>query len=421
MKQYKYIYFLALFFVIFGCAANIPHIETPIISNLNDPNIKKYLRYSGVHPGGDVVTFQDNSYRIENITSVHPKNISVQYFQIPPHKKIKLFLRPMQGPVSKMRLVEIPSESNNYSTKIHLVDVNFDIGGTPRVFELYFKVLEEQIPKKGLVKQADSLKPKSLSTLGSPPKIWLFSIGISEFKDKSMNLNYAMTDAKNFYRHFRSDSGGMLPKSQTVLLINKAATRAKVLQTLVRMVKQAHEKDLVIIFFATHGLPDADTGEINFLMHDTDPGNLIATGLSHRDINSAISRSRAKKILFIVDACHSGGLGTGKMLAQRGIKVSEVNRMISLLSSASDGISVLSASSSNEMSFEDEKWNGGVFTYYLIGGLKGRADKNQDQIVTLRELYDYVYDKVPIATKGKQHPELKGQFSNELPLIEVNP
>ena len=33
----------------------------------------------------------------------------------------------------------------------------------------------------------------------------------------------------------------------------------------------------------------------------------------------------------------------------------------------------------------------------------------------------YVDQKVPEATQGQQHPELKGRFSNELPLVEVNP
>ena len=114
-------------------------------------------------------------------------------------------------------------------------------------------------------------------------------------------------------------------------------------------------------------------------------------------------------------------MGAGSLLARKGIQVNEVNRLIAKLSEATDGTAVLSASSSNETSMEGERWGGGVFTYYIIGGLRGRADANQDQIVTLRELFDYVYHKVPAATSGQQHPELKGQFSNDLPLLEVNP
>ncbi len=253
------------------------------------------------------------------------------------------------------------------------------------------------------------------------PKIWLFAIGISKFQDATLNLSYAASDASSFYEFFRSDKGARLPKTQATLLVNSAATRAEVIQSLTQAVKIASERDLVVIFLATHGLPDSDTGEINFLMHDTDINNLVATGLSHSDLSRIIERSRSKKILFIVDACHSGELGAGRLLASRGITFSEVNRLLSMLAKASDGIAMLTASSSNEASFEGDQWNGGVFTYYLLAGLSGRADFNKDQIVTLREAFDYLYQTVPQATQGKQHPELKGQFSNELPLVEVNP
>ncbi len=273
---------------------------------------------------------------------------------------------------------------------------------------------------------ADRIEPPPTQQAPAPPpqtmpRIWLFSVGISKFADPSLNLSYAASDAESFYEFYRSAKGARLPKTQATLLINETATRAEVIQSLAQTVKVASAQDLVVIFIATHGLPDADTGEINFLMHDTYISNLVATGLSQSDIQRIIDRSRAKKILFIVDACHSGDLGSGILMAQRGITFSEVNRLLSKLAQASDGIAILSASSANEASFEDEKWNGGVFTYYLLGGLNGHADTNKDQIVTLREAFDYLYVTVPKATQGRQHPELKGQFSNELPLVEVNP
>jgi hypothetical protein len=279
---------------------------------------------------------------------------------------------------------------------------------------------EETSPPPPETVSADSVTPPPPSPQ-ILPKIWLFAIGISKFQDPTLNLSYAASDASSFYEFFRSDKGARLPKTQATLLVNSAATRAEVIQSLTQAVKIASERDLVVIFLATHGLPDSDTGEINFLMHDTDIGNLVATGLSHSDLSRIIERSRSKKILFIVDACHSGELGAGRLLASRGITFSEVNRLLSMLAKASDGVAMLTASSSNEASFEGDQWNGGVFTYYLLAGLNGRADFNKDQIVTLREAFDYLYQTVPQATQGRQHPELKGQFSNELPLVEVNP
>ena len=42
----------------------------------------------------------------------------------------------------------------------------------------------------------------------------------------------------------------------------------------------------------------------------------------------------------------------------------------------------------------------GVFSYFLLQGLKGEAeDKNRNQIVDLRELIDYVTEKVQDYTK----------------------
>lgn len=275
---------------------------------------------------------------------------------------------------------------------------------------------EEPVPPT--VVSTDTATPPPPQIL---PKIWLFAIGISQFHDPTLNLSYAASDASSFYEFFRSDKGARLPKTQATLLVNSAATRAEVIQSLTQAVKIASERDLVVIFLATHGLPDSDTGEINFLMHDTNISNLVATGLSHSDLNRIIERSRSKKILFIVDACHSGELGAGRLLASRGITFSEVNRLLSMLAKASDGVGMLTASSSNEASFEGDQWNGGVFTYYLLAGLSGRADANKDQIVTLREAFDYLYQTVPSATQGRQHPELNGRYANELPLVEVNP
>jgi hypothetical protein len=79
---------------------------------------------------------------------------------------------------------------------------------------------------------------------------------------------------------------------------------------------------------------------------------------------------------------------------------------------------MFTASSRSEYSYENEKWGGGygVFTRHLIKGLHGEADINKNNLVELRELYEYVYRGVSTETNGQQHPELKGTFDNKLPL-----
>ena len=67
---------------------------------------------------------------------------------------------------------------------------------------------------------------------------------------------------------------------------------------------------------------------------------------------------------------------------------------------------------------EGERWGGGhgVFTWYLVEGLRKYGDLDGDQRVTIDELYDFVESKVRSDTEGQQHPELKGYFDNHLVL-----
>ena len=47
---------------------------------------------------------------------------------------------------------------------------------------------------------------------------------------------------------------------------------------------------------------------------------------------------------------------------------------------------------------------GGWFTYYLIKGLRGDANSNQDPYIDVEELSSYVEEKVSASTKGEQTP-----------------
>jgi uncharacterized caspase-like protein len=58
----------------------------------------------------------------------------------------------------------------------------------------------------------------------------------------------------------------------------------------------------------------------------------------------------------------------------------------------------------------------GLFTYYLCKGINGSADRNNDTLITIEELYYYTRDNVYLYTKGKsnyvQCPTLMGNYQN---------
>ena len=79
---------------------------------------------------------------------------------------------------------------------------------------------------------------------------------------------------------------------------------------------------------------------------------------------------------------------------------------------------MLTAADTNEFAQEDERWGGnGVFTHFLLEGLKGAADADNDGIVTFTEVFDHVSNNVRQATNGQQNPQRSG--FGDIPLAIV--
>jgi uncharacterized caspase-like protein len=74
---------------------------------------------------------------------------------------------------------------------------------------------------------------------------------------------------------------------------------------------------------------------------------------------------------------------------------------------AGKGRVVLAASGPNESAQERADLGHGVFTYYLLEGLRGAADANGDGEVDVNEAYAYVSEQVSHATHGAQNPKLE--------------
>ncbi|HMP15376.1 MAG TPA: caspase family protein, partial [Saprospiraceae bacterium] len=152
-----------------------------------------------------------------------------------------------------------------------------------------------------------------------------------------------------------------------------------------------------------HGLKGA------FLPIDFDGFN---NRLLHNDVVDIFRRSPAKYKLCIADACHSGSL-----LAMRSASAqSIISSYYESLAQAKAGTALIMSSKSEETSLESSGLRQGVFTHFLIRGLKGEADRNEDRIVSIQELYDYVYENVRNYTGNRQSPEIMGDYDQKMPV-----
>ena len=171
--------------------------------------------------------------------------------------------------------------------------------------------------------------------------------------------------------------------------------------------------DLLLMHFSGHGIKDQD-GELYFAAPNTVLGRLGATAVAAEFVNRRMSRSRSRRVVLLLDCCYAGAFERG-LVARSGTELGIEQQF------GGRGRAVITASSAMEYAFEageltdDRDVPPSVFTSALVQGLAtGDADQDQDGLVGLDELYDYVYDQVravtPSQTPGKWTFGMEGEL-----------
>ena len=238
---------------------------------------------------------------------------------------------------------------------------------------------------------------------------WAIVVGVSKYKHDRLNLKYADRDAEALYELLLTASGGGFEKDHIVKLVNEEATTANITRALRSFLKKPAKEDIVLIYFACHGAPDIDRpGIVYLLTHDVDPKDISGTALPMREIDLSLRENLlAERVIILADTCHSAAIGGGIGRRDAGDNTAVVNSYLREVSKTRGGVALLTSAEANEVSFEDAKWGDGhgVFTHYLLEGMKGAADRSpKNGVVTVGELFEYVRENVQRATDNKQHP-----------------
>jgi uncharacterized caspase-like protein len=255
---------------------------------------------------------------------------------------------------------------------------------------------------------AASTAPAVAAAIPGNMKVWVVVVGVAAYRHIQA-LNYTDDDAYRMYAFYKSPEGGSLPDNQIRELIDEAATRNNVLRALNEVYSRATSGDAIVFYFSGHGAPEA------FVTQEYD-GTAVNSGfILHREIQAIFDKSPAKYKYIIADACHSGNW------ASKGIKsaASAEQQYYQTFESARGGFVMLLSSMGNEYSVENSGVRQGVFSHFLIRGLKGEADANKDRIVSVIELFEYVKTNVTSATNHSQNPVLSGDYKNNPPISIV--
>lgn len=280
--------------------------------------------------------------------------------------------------------------------------------------ELLRKLAEIKVASRTADKKAEAeAKPEDKPVKDK----WALIIGISKFKNETLNLRYPSKDAKDFYDYLISD--GKFQKDHVKLLLDDQATRGNILSELGDrwLPRMAAPDDLVLIYFSSHGSSsDLDVGGVNYLLaHDSEPDQLFASGLAMQDLTRVIKgRVHSDRVVLILDACHSGA---AEPEAKGMVRVKNVDAEAI---AQGTGQLVISSSTPSQVSWESKEVQNSVFTRYLIDGLKYKGDKT-----TLGEAFNFMKDKVQnevLRARGVlQTPVLKSKWQGSDIIISAPP
>ena len=89
-----------------------------------------------------------------------------------------------------------------------------------------------------------------------------------------------------------------------------------------------------------------------------------------------------------------------------------------LKQSLPDNFTVLTAAAGDQTAKPLEVAKHGMFSYFLMKGMEGDADADQDNQITAGELHQYVQSNVVQQSSGSQMPELQGDAERVLVQFE---
>lgn len=246
-----------------------------------------------------------------------------------------------------------------------------------------------------------------------PGDVYAVIIGIGDYQDDRIpDLQFTVNDAQGLYDVLLDpEIGGVSPEHIQLLLNENATDRAIKGAIGGWLSRQAKKEDTVIIYYSGHGAPEGR--DTYWVTYNANIDDLYTTALNNSDITEMLARIESERVITFLDSCYSAAT------VNRKDRTRTVQTEIPWEKFSGKGRVAISASDGKQLSLELDDYRHGVFTYYLLEGLKGNADKNQDGIVDVDEIWNYVkYQVTDTARKAgnSQTPVLQGSITAGIPL-----
>ncbi|MEM7698346.1 MAG: hypothetical protein AAF236_08090 [Verrucomicrobiota bacterium] len=255
------------------------------------------------------------------------------------------------------------------------------------------------------------------------PNLYLLGIGVSDYENDSLDLNFAAKDILDTFAFFRSQEGLHYQKIHTLALVDGDATREKIADA-AEFFSAASTDDTAIVFVAGHGFLETGTLDYYFGTTDIDIHNVSERGATYDELTGLLENCPAGSRLMLMDTCFAGEVelfdiaGAEGAVAEgvtvRALALAEAprrragslfelrNQLFSNLGRTT-GLNVVTASGGMEFVYAIEASGNGLFTHALLDGFSsGRSDGDGDGVILLSEAYRYLGEALTDLSGGAQ-------------------
>lgn len=225
-------------------------------------------------------------------------------------------------------------------------------------------------------------------------KTYVVAVGIGYYQEQWLeSIAFGPGDARSIAKIFNDHRD-----ADVFMLLNDNATRDHILRVLKSKFSQAKPEDEIIFVYTGHGF---DGGFSGYGKDET---------IFNYEIQNIMKASKASRKMIFMGNCHSGSLA--KKYQNNTPERQRNNRQNS-------NVILFMSSRPNENSWGNANSECSCFIKHVSRGLLGAADANKDNKVTVRELFNYVSPHVISETGGKQHPQILGQFDDDMIIISL--
>jgi|GEM_PF-5376031 len=254
---------------------------------------------------------------------------------------------------------------------------------------------------------------------------WAILVGVNDYVHIG-NLKYCVNDVSTLrdelLKHGYDDKRMFCLTTRSEAGPSFQPTRANIGRVINQVFRQMQKGDQILIVLSGHGLMINEKSY--FCPEDADPNNPEATLINIEQLYDMLDKSNATNKMLVVDACRNRPADSTEEVPEEiiaetsqdpleGVRSVRGAKGIEKLPEPPRGIALLSSCDEGEYSFEDKNLEHGVFTHFLIEGIRGKADTNGDGLISLLELTSYVCEETPLHTMKKfsaaQTPYLTGK------------